>query len=304
MYPNKLEALDSVLRSLGVDIVKSIFANEVIRDNGNELRIRESGAFCYNKDTTQWYDHALSEGGNIITLVAKHFNLTNSQAINYLSGVCNVPAYAIARREEDREQIDEEAIQERIERAKNIWSKSIPLVDSHAELYLNKRCIESHIIPDTFRSWEGNLVVPISLVRDNVIYTQGIQVTYLNKFAEKINKRTYGLAKNGAVHCTPYENLTDTLCIGEGIEDCLTFSQLNEGTTVWATLGTSGLSSLELPEGITEVHLIRDNDKASQESTDKFKEKYDDTIDIFDSFPPEEYKDWNECHQKGGFDDY
>ena len=72
MFDTKLKALDSVLRSVGIDIVKSIFANEVIRDNGNELRIRPSGAFCYNKETTQWYDHALSEGGNIITLVAKH----------------------------------------------------------------------------------------------------------------------------------------------------------------------------------------------------------------------------------------
>jgi len=300
MYSNKLTALDSVLRSVGIDIVKSIFANEVIRDRGNELRIRKTGAFCYNKETTQWYDHALSEGGNIITLVAKHFNLTNSQAINYLSGVCNVPAYAIARREEDREQIDEEAIQERIERAKNIWTKTIPLVDSHAELYLNKRKIESYVIPDTFRSWEGNLVAPISLVRDNVIYTQGIQVTYLNKFAEKLNKNNYGLVKNGAVHCTPYENLTNQLCIGEGIEDCLTFSQFNEGASVWATLGTGGLSSIELPEDISEVILIRDNDKASKDSTDKFKEVYADKYNIYDEFAPEGCKDWNEYHQKRG----
>ena len=191
-------------------------------------------------------------------------------------------------------------IQERIDVAKNIWAKSVPLIDTHAELYLNKRCIESHIIPDTFRSWEGNLVAPIYLVRDNVIYTTGIQVTYLNKFAEKINKRTYGLLKNGAVHLTGYEHLTDTLCIGEGLEDCLTFSQFNEGASVWATLGTGGLSSIELPEDISEVILIRDNDKASKDSTDKFKEVYADKYNIYDEFAPEGCKDWNEYHQKRG----
>tara|TARA_R110000744_G_scaffold168963_2_gene286778 strand:+ start:895 stop:1800 length:906 start_codon:yes stop_codon:yes gene_type:complete len=299
MYSNKLTALDSVLRSVGIDIVKSIFANEVIRDNGNELRIRPSGAFCYNKETTQWYDHALSEGGNIITLVAKHNNISNAQAIDYLSNTFNIDPQIIKAREVKRETLDE-TIQERIDVAKNIWAKSVPLIDTHAELYLNKRCIESHIIPDTFRSWEGNLVAPIYLVRDNVIYTTGIQVTYLNKFAEKINKRTYGLLKNGAVHLTGYEHLTDTLCIGEGLEDCLTFSQFNEGASVWATLGTGGLSSIELPEDISEVILIRDNDKASKDSTDKFKEVYADKYNIYDEFAPEGCKDWNEYHQKRG----
>ena len=300
MIDTQLKALDSVLRSVGIDIVKSIFANEVIRDNGNELRIRETGAFCYNKGTTQWYDHALGEGGNIITLVSKHHNISNSQSIEYLSGVCNVPTATIVKRENDRQQIDEN-IQERIDTAKTIWDKSTPIKDSRAETYLvDKRNIKPHIIPDTFRCWEGNLVVPINLVRENGVYQTGIQVTYLDRFADKVKKRTYGKLRNSAVHITPYENLTDTLCIGEGAEDCLTYSQFYEGASIWSTLGVSGLKTLELPEYISEIILIRDNDEASEKSTAEFKSVYKDKYNIVDAFPPNDCKDWNEFHCKGG----
>tara|TARA_R110000824_G_scaffold129058_1_gene290227 strand:+ start:301 stop:1206 length:906 start_codon:yes stop_codon:yes gene_type:complete len=299
MLTTQLENLDSLLRINGVDIVKSIFAGEVIRDNGSELRIKPNGAFCYNKNTTLWYDHALGEGGNVITLVAKHHNISNTQAIDWIGSVLNIEPSIIRNREVQRQTIDPDA-QSKIDGARNIWNKTMPLKGTNAELYLNKRCIKSHIIPDTFRSWEGSLVAPIYLVRKNCIYTTAVQVTYLDKFAEKIKRKNHGKVKNGAVHLTPYEELGDTLCIAEGSEDGLSYSQFYEGASIWATLGTSGLNSLELPDNISQIILIRDNDMASEKSTAEFKNTYQNKYSIVDAFPPKDCKDWNEYHCKGG----
>jgi hypothetical protein len=54
------------------------------------------------------------------------------------------------------------------------------------------------------------------------------------------------------------------LLIGEGIETVLT---VMEATALpgWATLGTSGLVHLELPDNVTEVVLLAENDGGPNE---------------------------------------
>jgi uncharacterized protein (DUF927 family) len=54
------------------------------------------------------------------------------------------------------------------------------------------------------------------------------------------------------------------LLIGEGIETVLTVMEAT-GLPGWATLGTSGLANLELPDTITEIILLAENDGGSNE---------------------------------------
>jgi hypothetical protein len=55
----------------------------------------------------------------------------------------------------------------------------------------------------------------------------------------------------------------DVLMIGEGIETCLAAMQ-GSGKPAWAALSTSGLRSLELPEGVRDVILLADGDAAGE----------------------------------------
>ena len=54
------------------------------------------------------------------------------------------------------------------------------------------------------------------------------------------------------------------LLIGEGVETVLTVMEAT-GLPGWATLGTSGLVNLELPDNVTEVILLAENDGGPNE---------------------------------------
>ena len=54
------------------------------------------------------------------------------------------------------------------------------------------------------------------------------------------------------------------LLMGEGIETVLTVMEAT-GLPGWATLGTSGLANLELPDNVTEVILLAENDGGPNE---------------------------------------
>jgi putative DNA primase/helicase len=63
----------------------------------------------------------------------------------------------------------------------------------------------------------------------------------------------------GAVKLDPDEHVTQGLCIGEGVETCLTGRQrgLRPG---WAVLSTAGVASFPVLPGIEGLHILREND--------------------------------------------
>jgi hypothetical protein len=53
---------------------------------------------------------------------------------------------------------------------------------------------------------------------------------------------------------------TDTLMVGEGIETCLAAMSAPTGMPAWAALSTSGLRTLQLPDGVRDVIILADGD--------------------------------------------
>lgn len=163
----------------------------------------------------------------------------------------------------------------------------------------------------TMRSVEvcsNALVAPITLVQNkfdneaeftgNQLYQTGVHVIYLNERGSKADmdspKKSYGKIKGGAVHLTPFEELTDSLCLVEGIEDGLSVIQDNEGISVWAYLGTSNLKNIQIPMGVSEITLIRDNDTASEKCTNAYYYANKDRYSIKFLNPPSQFKDFNQ----------
>jgi putative DNA primase/helicase len=89
----------------------------------------------------------------------------------------------------------------------------------------------------------------------------GIHRTFLacdggGKAAVDPQKMMLGPCRGGAVRLGP---LGDVLMVGEGIETCLAAMQAI-GHPAWAALSTSGLRSLDLPEGVRNVIVLADGD--------------------------------------------
>ena len=107
-----------------------------------------------------------------------------------------------------------------------------------------------------------------------------MQIIYLDdegsiKAEIEPSKKIFGSIKGGAVHLgEPLAN--KWLVIGEGIETVLSAMQIYDLPAGWATLGTSGLEALVLPDQVKQVAIAVDNDlngagqKAAHETTERF----------------------------------
>jgi hypothetical protein len=79
-----------------------------------------------------------------------------------------------------------------------------------------------------------------------------------NKAAVDPCKVGLGPAKGGAVRFGPAQ---ETIGVAEGIETTLALREiLGDSLPMWATLSTSGMAALELPDGVREVRIFPDSD--------------------------------------------
>jgi hypothetical protein len=83
--------------------------------------------------------------------------------------------------------------------------------------------------------------------------------------AIKRNGKTFrmslGPVRGGAVKIDPDEDVTQGLCIGEGVETCLAGRQMGL-RPVWSAVNTSGVANFPVLPGVVGLHILRDNDTA------------------------------------------
>jgi putative DNA primase/helicase len=113
----------------------------------------------------------------------------------------------------------------------------------------------------------------VSLVRNiRTDEPQAIQRTALShdgiaiKRGGKTFRLTLGPIAGGAVKLDLDEDVTQGLCIGEGVETCLAGRQMGL-QPVWALLGTSGLASFPVLPGIDGLHIFRERDAANERAS-------------------------------------
>ncbi|WP_200340631.1 DUF7146 domain-containing protein [Rhodovibrio sodomensis] len=123
----------------------------------------------------------------------------------------------------------------------------------------------------------------------------GLQRTYLapdgrSKAPVDPAKMSLGRIRGAAVRLTPPAG---TLWLTEGVEDGLSLVQMMH-QAVWATLGTSGMATVELPDVVERVILAPDNDPAGQASIDKAARRFHhEGRDVRIARPPMG-QDWND----------
>ena len=163
---------------------------------------------------------------------------------------------------------DESAIANRIRFAINIWCASKPAMGTPVEAYLHSRGLTLRP-PDTLR-FHGSLKHPSGGVWPAMValVTRGtddvplaIHRTFLahdgvGKAPVAPSKMMLGPCRGSAVRLG---DPGDAFMVGEGIETCLAAMQA-AGRAAWAALSTSGLRTLDLPEGIRTVTVLADGD--------------------------------------------
>lgn len=175
--------------------------------------------------------------------------------------------------------------EDRLAIARRIWLSTVPLEGTIAQRYLQNRGIR--IAPPSLRFArlrsseirERRLQFPalVAGVQDVDGHFAGIQVTYLAADGgEKaplleISRRSFGPIRGGAVRLGPVAN---TICLSEGTETGLSIAQSCPGLSVWATLGTSGLGAVELPESVHEVTIAADADGPGMHAAESARRRF------------------------------
>ena len=271
------------------DMLRAIFPNEKIQETYSEFRIKANGSIVVNKQTSQYYDFVSGEGGNIVTLYAKENNISNSEAYKTLAG------------EEALNPVKQQPTQPPIVKkdftkyAHKLYEEAVPISGTLAEKYLLNRWLNPMFFPKDFRYLENfkdkMLVAPL---RNKQGVFTGIHRISLNDDATKIEKKSLAPVKGNGIWLTQRELLLKKLFIVEGLEDGLSVIQNNFGISVVATTGATFFEGFEVPEGVTEVCFLLDNDKASDKYSQAFAKKHESLYDLTLLRPHKDYKDFNE----------
>lgn len=145
------------------------------------------------------------------------------------------------------------------EEARRLWRDSIPLTGTPASDYLDRRGITQR--PATLRCCYYDddplgLIAAVQRSDDEIIAAQVKMITRDGRKALGNRPDTIGSLGDGAVRLGP---AAEIMGIAEGVETALS-AQAMKGISVWASLGSTRLHSVVLPDVVREVHVFADND--------------------------------------------
>jgi putative DNA primase/helicase len=197
---------------------------------------------------------------------------------DYVRGRLGLPAFAPHGRERPRDYRPPPA--DNFALCMSIWKEGLDPGGTLVQAYLKSRngvelpgeawqCIRFH----KSCPFSGERFPAMVCLIRNIITNepQGIHRTALdaNGTVEKKNigvrreGKTYrlslGQVAGGAVKIDPDEEVTQGLCIGEGVETCLAGKQMGL-QPVWSVLSTSGIASFPVLPGIDGLHIFCEND--------------------------------------------
>ena len=183
----------------------------------------------------------------------------------------SLPAWASAKRgaARDRKPIEETPANNR-EPALRLWRQAFEPRGTLVEAYLRNRCLELpgeaaneaiRFHPDCpFRN--ERFPAMVCLIRNIVSNEpQGIHRTALTaggpavKRGGKTFRLSLGSTSGGAINIDPDEDVTQGICIGEGLETCLS-GRLIGYRPVWSVLTTSGVAGFPLLPGIDRLTIF------------------------------------------------
>lgn len=195
-------------------------------------------------------------------------------------------------------------------RALDLWDMSRPLPGTPAEQYLRRRSIPIFSRGLRFHPrtplGRGKLAVfrpaLIAALHERSDFV-ALQRTFLDAYEPRRARdlanprRMLGRPGRGAVMLAP---ATDRLGLAEGVETALS-AMILLGIPVWATLGNERFGHVAIPDTVTHLILLPDNDRGGRIGVARALDAYvapGRTIDTL--LPPAGFNDWNDVLRAGG----
>ena len=281
MLASKMQALTLVLLPQGKRVGNEIWIGDLDGRPGNSLKIIITGGHAgFWKDFAQGDDVR----GDPIDLIQGVLRLDTGEAVRWAKnwlGLANGMA-AGPKLVADTAKKDVQDAAKRIERARRIWHDSVQAKGTLVETYLRWRGINvSPPLSIRFQpehehwqlereEWRCTHKGPamISAAQNLEGQIVAVQRTWLKtdgrgKAPLQVARKTAGAPRGAAVRlgmCHP------TLIVAEGVETGLSLTQgLCDANpaVVWCVLGTAGMRSVEVPDGVKAVYFAIDGDSAS-----------------------------------------
>ena len=256
-----------------------------------------------------FYCHGCGAAGDHFTALTKLDGMSFREAFEALSDD-RFPTIDPA----DRVRQAEEAEADRhaaIEEARLFWARAVQVAGTPGETYLRHcRGVSSHI-PQSFRfgqvparkdeqgRWERAYPALLGAVTqgDNLV---AIQRIFLRDDGEdkrwgKRSKLTLGRFRGGAIKVGCRRPNPTEIVVTEGPEDALSIANGLPDLEVWATLGTSNMPSLILPNSVKRVIIAGQNDGAGRAAVQAAGDGLVTRgLEVLTMWPAPEFKDWND----------
>jgi putative DNA primase/helicase len=198
--------------------------------------------------------------------------LAGAEPPSIVSNICKQPWPVVNQREEAAER------QQSINVWRIVWARAVDPGRTLVESYLNSRCLDlpADAAGEAIRFHErckfGLEYHPamVCLVRNIVSNEpQAIHRTALSPDGNAIKRdgKTFrmslGTIAGGAIKIDPDEDVTQRLCIGEGVETCLSGRQMGL-QPVWSAVSTSGVENFPLLAGVDGLNIFKEHDAGRQ----------------------------------------
>lgn len=272
---------DAILDAKATDLVSLIGRTVALKRAGRAFL----GCCPFHKEKTPSFRIEPSRGtfhcfgcgvhGTAIDWVMKTENLGFVDAVNRLKENCFASASTFRPAKWAPTPVED---REGFKRALKIWDDSLPVAGTLVEAYLRARGIRGRLTgeiryaPALYHSdLKDKFPAMVARYSDNAGFA-GVQRTYLDHtlpakadIQPRFQKKCLGAM---GVACVRLGEPNELLGLAEGIETALSAKDLYR-MPVWATLGSVRLSKVEIPEGVTHVHIF--GDPKAQERDAAFK---------------------------------
>ena len=265
--------------------------------NSEQLRFGTKGSLCINLKGTRegtWVNYESGKGGSLIHLVQ------NEKALDFKSALSYVTPYVRSRevvqqiddftqgkkiqevtkadklmdwdevlKKEIKENDREKETRQKIESAKEIISKTVPIEGTTAENYLREERSIKGDLPDSLRylpagtkfhyggkerSIRDRALAAIAI--DSYGLHKAVQITYLTKAGKraeapdgaKLPKISYGVVKGAGVLLQGGDGTRrrQQITIAEGVETALSLKEAGIDGSILCSLGNSNIKTLNL----------------------------------------------------------
>lgn len=217
------------------------------------------------------------KSGDVIALIQHLDGVGYLDAIAHLAGPAPQRTDCSIRKQPDRafKQCEDRPPGDTRPRGLALWQESIDPRGTLVERYLKSRALELpdeaaleaiRFHPDCSFEYGERFPAMICLVRNIVTNEpQAIHRTALAadgtaiKRDGKTFRKSLGAIAGGAIKIDPDEDVTQGLCIGEGVETCLAGRQMGL-RPIWSIVNTGGIGKFPILSSLDGLRILKEND--------------------------------------------